>query len=144
VGIPAGGDPAGGKGSTLEGIRDMRGQRCPIPIIKTNEAVVRDEVKVGDTLVVLADCPSFEKEAREWCQKLKKVPVVLRELTPDVKRAEIRIPRSRNPQMRVLPSLWPSSGASRRLAFLEHSSARVAISALAMRSLSPGPKDNSA
>jgi tRNA 2-thiouridine synthesizing protein A len=69
---------------------DARGLKCPIPTMKMNQAVMKGEAKPGDTLVVLADCPTFEKDAREWCQKTKKVLVVMRD-EGGAKRCEVRI-----------------------------------------------------
>ena len=70
---------------------DARGMKCPVPVLKMTSAVVKNEVKSGDTLAVIADCPTFEKDVREWCQKMKKVLVVIKETAPGVKRAEVKI-----------------------------------------------------
>jgi tRNA 2-thiouridine synthesizing protein A len=70
---------------------DTRGTKCPVPVLKMTTALVRSEVKTGDVLAVLADCPAFEKDVREWCQKMKKVLIVLKDIGPSAKRAEIRI-----------------------------------------------------
>jgi tRNA 2-thiouridine synthesizing protein A len=69
---------------------DVRGQQCPIPVLKMTNALMKKEVNNGDTLVVLADCPTFEKDVREWCGNMKKVLVVIRD-EGTAKRAEIRI-----------------------------------------------------
>jgi tRNA 2-thiouridine synthesizing protein A len=69
---------------------DARGAKCPIPVLKMTNSVMKKEVNAGDTLVVLADCPTFEKDAREWCQKMNKVLLVLRD-DGGAKRCEVRI-----------------------------------------------------
>jgi tRNA 2-thiouridine synthesizing protein A len=69
---------------------DVRGQQCPIPVLKMTNALMKKEVNSGDTLVVLADCPTFEKDVREWCNNMKKVLVVIRD-EGNSKRAEVRI-----------------------------------------------------
>ncbi|HVP57888.1 MAG TPA: sulfurtransferase TusA family protein [bacterium] len=69
---------------------DVRGQQCPIPVLKMTNALMKKEVTNGDTLIVLADCPTFEKDVREWCGNMKKVLVVIRD-EGNSKRAEIRI-----------------------------------------------------
>ena len=69
---------------------DARGVKCPIPVLKMTAAVMKKEVAPGDTLVVLADCPTFEKDVKDWCGKMNKVLVVLRE-DGGAKRAEVRI-----------------------------------------------------
>jgi tRNA 2-thiouridine synthesizing protein A len=70
---------------------DVRGQQCPIPVLKMTNAVMKKEVGPGDTLVVLADCPTFEKDVRDWCQNMKKVLVVLKDEGNNAKRAEVRV-----------------------------------------------------
>ena len=69
---------------------DARGAKCPIPVLKMTNSVMKKEVNTGDTLVVLADCPTFEKDAREWCQRMNKVLLVFRD-EGSSKRAEVRI-----------------------------------------------------
>jgi TusA-related sulfurtransferase len=64
--------------------------RCPIPVLKMTALVMKKEVAAGDTLVVPADCSTFEKDAEDWCQKMNKVLVVMRDDGP-AKRCEIRI-----------------------------------------------------
>ncbi len=69
---------------------DTRGLKCPVPVLKMTGVLVKNQVKPGDILAVLADCPSFDKDVREWCQKMKKVLVVVKEVG-GFKRAEVRI-----------------------------------------------------
>ena len=47
------------------------GLKCPQPILKI--AAKSPEMAVGDILEVVADCPTFEKDVRAWCERLKKV-----------------------------------------------------------------------
>lgn len=70
---------------------DTRGLRCPLPVLKMTSALVKDEVEPGDTLIVLGDCPTFEKDVRDWCRKMKAVLIALRWLDEGIKRAEIRL-----------------------------------------------------
>jgi tRNA 2-thiouridine synthesizing protein A len=70
---------------------DTRGLKCPLPVLKITSALVKDEVAHGDTLVVIADCPTFEKDVRDWCQKMKKVLIAIRWVDERTKKAEIRI-----------------------------------------------------
>jgi tRNA 2-thiouridine synthesizing protein A len=70
---------------------DARGFKCPVPVLKMSNAVSMKEVHAGDTLVVLADCPTFEDDVRSWCTRQKKVLVVLKDEGNNVKRAEVRI-----------------------------------------------------
>ena len=50
---------------------DMLGIKCPQPVLKI--AVKAPEMKPGDILEVLGDCPTFEKDVRAWCDRLGKV-----------------------------------------------------------------------
>ena len=49
---------------------DMVGMKCPQPILKI--AVKAPEMNTGDILEVVGDCPTFERDVRVWCQRLKK------------------------------------------------------------------------
>lgn len=70
---------------------DVRGAKCPVPVLKMTNMVMKKEVSPGDTLVVLADCPTFEKDVRDWCKKLNKVLLVFRDEGATAKRAEVRV-----------------------------------------------------
>ncbi|MCS7215597.1 MAG: sulfurtransferase TusA family protein [Thermodesulfovibrio sp.] len=50
---------------------DARGLKCPQPTLKVTAMAVK--MKPGDILEVIADCPTFEKDVREWCARSKKV-----------------------------------------------------------------------
>ncbi|HEY5513797.1 MAG TPA: sulfurtransferase TusA family protein [Geomonas sp.] len=49
---------------------DARGLRCPQPTLKIT--VMSVKLKPGDVLEVIADCPTFEKDVRNWCTRSKK------------------------------------------------------------------------
>ena len=49
---------------------DANGLKCPQPILKI--AAKMTQVKAGDILEVVADCPTFEDDVRKWCQRMKK------------------------------------------------------------------------
>lgn len=68
---------------------DARGMKCPLPVLKLNNLYLKKEVKPGETLTVLADCPTFETDVRKWCDQQKKVLVLLKDEGTH-KRAEIR------------------------------------------------------
>jgi tRNA 2-thiouridine synthesizing protein A len=67
------------------------GDKCPVPVLKMTNAVMRKEVEPGDTLVVTADCPTFEKDVKDWCKNMKKVLVVLKDEGNNVKKCEVKI-----------------------------------------------------
>ena len=52
-------------------ILDTLGLKCPHPVLKI--AVKAPDMKPGDILEVLGDCPTFEKDVRTWCERLGKV-----------------------------------------------------------------------
>ncbi len=54
---------------------DLRGLNCPIPVLKLNSAVVKKELKAGDLVEVLADCPTFESDVKKWCATSKRLLV---------------------------------------------------------------------
>ncbi len=56
---------------------DARGDRCPVPILKMSQMLMKKQVTAGDVLEVRANCPSFEKDARAWCDIWRKVMVRL-------------------------------------------------------------------
>ena len=52
------------------------GLKCPQPILKI--AAKAAALKPGDILEVLADCSTFEKDVRQWCERQKKTLLWLR------------------------------------------------------------------
>ena len=51
-------------------VLDMVGMKCPQPVLKI--AVKAPEMNPGDILEAVGDCPTFERDVRVWCQRLKK------------------------------------------------------------------------
>ncbi len=58
-------------------VLDARGLKCPQPTLKMTVLAVK--MKPGDILEVLADCPTFEKDVRDWCSRAKKVLLWVRD-----------------------------------------------------------------
>lgn len=56
---------------------DARGLKCPQPTLKMTVLAVR--MKSGDILEVVADCPTFEKDLRDWCSRSGKVLLWVRD-----------------------------------------------------------------
>ena len=56
---------------------DARGLKCPQPTLKITVLAVK--IKAGDVLEVTADCPTFEKDLRDWCRRAKKTLLWLRD-----------------------------------------------------------------
>ena len=56
---------------------DVLGYKCPQPILKI--AVRAADMFNGDVLEVLADCPTFEKDVRLWCERTRNTLLWIRE-----------------------------------------------------------------
>ena len=56
---------------------DVRGLKCPQPTLKITVLAAR--MKPGDVLETVADCPTFEKDVREWCHRSKKILLWVKE-----------------------------------------------------------------
>ena len=69
-------------------ILDTIGLKCPQPVLKI--AVKAADMKAGDILEVLGDCPTFEKDVRTWCERLKKVVLSIKDEGEDKKRIQIQ------------------------------------------------------
>jgi tRNA 2-thiouridine synthesizing protein A len=69
-------------------VLDTLGQKCPQPVLKI--AVKAPDMKPGDILEVLGDCPTFEKDVRTWCERLGKVFLSLQDNGRREKRIQIQ------------------------------------------------------
>jgi tRNA 2-thiouridine synthesizing protein A len=67
---------------------DTLGQKCPQPVLKI--AVKAPDMKHGDILEVLGDCPTFEKDVRTWCERLGKVFLSVKDEGQNKKRIQIQ------------------------------------------------------
>jgi tRNA 2-thiouridine synthesizing protein A len=56
---------------------DARGLKCPQPTLKVASMSIK--IPKGDILEVVADCPTFEKDLKEWCGRSKKVLLWIRD-----------------------------------------------------------------
>jgi tRNA 2-thiouridine synthesizing protein A len=68
---------------------DTTGLHCPMPLMKIS--VISSQMKPGDILEVVADCPTFEIDVRSWCARLKKTLLFVREEDGYRKTVQIRI-----------------------------------------------------
>jgi len=64
------------------------GLKCPQPTLKIT--VQATKMKPGDVLEVTADCPTFEKDVRDWCTRSKKVLLFVRDEGAGKKRCQIQ------------------------------------------------------
>ncbi len=51
-------------------VLDARGMKCPLPTLKM--LTLSREMKAGEILEVIADCPTFEADVRKFCETTKK------------------------------------------------------------------------
>jgi len=58
-------------------VLDTSGLKCPQPVLKI--AAKSPDMKIGDILEVIGDCPTFEKDIRAWCQRLNKTLLIIRD-----------------------------------------------------------------
>lgn len=69
-------------------VLDASGLKCPQPVLKLS--VASAEMKPGDILELIGDCPTFEKDVVAWCGRLKKTLLLMRDEGNDRKHAFIR------------------------------------------------------
>ena len=69
-------------------VLDTLGQKCPQPVLKI--AVKAPDMKQGDILEILGDCPTFEKDVRTWCERLGKVFLSIKDEGQNKKRIQIQ------------------------------------------------------
>jgi TusA-related sulfurtransferase len=68
---------------------DAKGLKCPLPTLMVDGKLRKNEVKPGDVLEVIADCPTFENDIKSWCTRNKKVLVYIRD-EAGIKRCQIQ------------------------------------------------------
>jgi tRNA 2-thiouridine synthesizing protein A len=69
-------------------VLDTLGLKCPQPVIKI--AVKSPDMKPGDILEVLGDCPTFEKDVRTWCKRLGRVVLSVKDEEDNKKTIQIQ------------------------------------------------------
>jgi tRNA 2-thiouridine synthesizing protein A len=58
-------------------VLDTTGMKCPQPVLKI--AAKSPDMQHGDVLEVIGDCPTFERDIRAWCKRLKKSLLYIRD-----------------------------------------------------------------
>jgi TusA-related sulfurtransferase len=69
-------------------VLDILGMRRPKPILAI--AARSSDMKSGDILKVLGDCPALEKDVRTWCTRLGRMHLSTKDLGSDKKQIQIR------------------------------------------------------
>jgi tRNA 2-thiouridine synthesizing protein A len=67
---------------------DTLGMKCPEPVLRI--AVKAPDMRGGDILEVLGDCPTFERDVRTWCKRLGKVLLAIQDEGHNKKRIQIQ------------------------------------------------------
>lgn len=58
-------------------ILDTTSLKCPQPVLKI--AAKSADMQSGDILEVIGDCPTFERDVRTWCKRLKKTLLFMKD-----------------------------------------------------------------
>lgn len=69
-------------------VLDTTGMKRPQPVLKV--AVRTQNMKSGDVLEVLGDCPTLERDLRIWCDRLNKVFLTIKNEGKKTKRIQIQ------------------------------------------------------
>ena len=70
-------------------VLDAKGLKCPQPTLKITATAVK--MKPGDVLEAVADCPTFEKDVRDWCTRSKKILLWIKDEDGGGKRCRIQL-----------------------------------------------------
>ena len=68
---------------------DLKGLPCPQPTLKLT--IEANSCNLGDVIEAIADCPTFADDVKNWCQRMKKTLLWIREEGGGVKRVQIQI-----------------------------------------------------
>jgi tRNA 2-thiouridine synthesizing protein A len=69
-------------------VLDTVGLKCPQLVLKI--AVKAPDMKPGDILEVLGNCPTFEQDVRTWCERVGSVFLSIKDEGGDKKRIQIQ------------------------------------------------------
>ena len=69
-------------------VLDARGLKCPLPTLKMTGAC--RTMKPGDILEVVANCPTFEADVRNFCTSMQKALLFVK-VEGDANRVQVRI-----------------------------------------------------
>ena len=70
-------------------VLNILGVRCPLSILRL--AVRAVDLQSGDTLEVLGDCPTLERDVRTWCERLGKTLLAVEDAGEGKKKLEIQV-----------------------------------------------------
>lgn len=69
-------------------ILDTSGLKCPEPVLKI--AMKATDMKEGDILEVIADCPTFTKDVKLWCRRIHKTLLFIQNVGDGKKKCQIQ------------------------------------------------------
>jgi len=69
-------------------VLDVKGLKCPQPVLKL--AAKAPVIPAGDILEVLGDSPTFEKDIKSWCDRMKKTVIEVVDEGNSVKKIKIQ------------------------------------------------------
>lgn len=69
-------------------VLDAKGLKCPLPTLKM--LTTAREMKSGEILEVVADCPSFEADVRKFCESTNRALLFVK-AEGNAKRVQVRI-----------------------------------------------------
>jgi tRNA 2-thiouridine synthesizing protein A len=67
---------------------DTLGLKCPLPVWKI--AVKAPDMKPGDILEILGDCPTFKRDVLTWCKLLEKAVLSVKDEGQNKNRIQIQ------------------------------------------------------
>jgi tRNA 2-thiouridine synthesizing protein A len=68
---------------------DARGLQCPQPQLKLMTESF--SMQKGDIIEVVADCPTFENDVRQWCQRKSKALLWIKDEEGGAKRCQVQV-----------------------------------------------------
>jgi tRNA 2-thiouridine synthesizing protein A len=67
---------------------DFKGMKCPQPTLKLT--TLSFNIPKGDVVEITADCPTFEKDIRDWCNRNKKILLWMKDIGNGIKSCQIQ------------------------------------------------------
>ncbi|KJU84717.1 SirA-like domain-containing protein [Candidatus Magnetobacterium bavaricum] len=71
-------------------VLNLRGLKCPQPTLQMT-IKLRTELKDGDILEVVADCPTFVNDLKGWGERMKKAVLWIKDEDNGAKRCQVKI-----------------------------------------------------
>ena len=70
-------------------VLDLKGLPCPQPTLKMT--IEANSLKPGDIIEASADCPTFVDDVKNWCQRMKKTLMWVKDEGAGVKRVQVQL-----------------------------------------------------